>query len=773
MLKELPEIKEQWRPRYKPKSIVNSSIRLHNVRGADTETLDGKCFMLSLEYGSQDRKSREWTLEPRLYYTDTFKDVLDAFLDCGKLYYKKGKVGFTHPSYFYWNLKFDSQALLKHLPNRLIDEIYINKKVQFDFETYEIVDWEEEGDYSNTVEIFYLPKKALRITFHKMHTYKPVDSTKWVNGGVIEMWDIAQFYGGSLNHNSKKYLGDEKTEHCFDGSPLDVKKLGKKVLVKKKKLHSFVYEYEDYIEYYRDDIEYYCMKDAVLCGRLARKKVREFVEADVLFKSPFSIASISQYDLLFKDYKEVIPDPEKYRTPLKIALTSYHGGWFEAQSVGFFEDCCYIDLKSAYLYGQYHLPSMTRWVPVMTKDGSRQRIKKGQPLFESELRGSFVFQSKEAEGNSELMRDELLDIAEPRKDHSPIYVQVYVVFEKGMDWYPLCYVGEYGAPLTTPRIFKGWITYDEYKEAYKWDWRVFKIYRFCAWIDDEEKSDYPFRNFIDYWFDVKESKHPDDPAYTISKQLAVSPYGKTIQDIEGRSGTLYHPHYASMTTGVCRSSIARFLRHNKLKPMMVATDGVLLKREDLISMPKRYLDARSNLGEWEVEAENVDAVILLSGVYGFIDRGKKSVQYIPKYDGGQNKMTFDIVEHSITKSKARGSAQYFINKYKSWFNFLKVHEHDDEVTLSVERPYSLGEARRLVEERLENGEYEKNAVFDLMNIFEKREFTLRACGDSTKRLYDEDNRPTCFGDLLKNQYKLNSYNAHWEVDYVLSGGKSE
>ncbi len=770
ILKELPEIKDQWRPRYQPKSIINSSIRLHNARGADTETLNGKCFMLGLEYGKKTGDS--WTLEPRLYYTSSFVDVLNAFLDCGRVWYKGGKVGFTHPSYFWWNLKFDSQALLKHLPNRIIDEIYINKKAHFNFETFEMVDWEAEGDFSKTVEVFLLPKKTLRFTFHKTHTFQPTNSTKWVNGGVIEMWDIAQFYGGSLNNNSKRFLGDNKTETLFDGSPLDVKKLGKRVMVKVKTGYYVNHKRVLYEEYYKEDIEFYCMKDAVLCGRLARKKIREFVEAEVLFKSPYSIASIAQYDLLFKEYKEVIPDPEKYRVPLKIALTAYHGGWFEAAKVGFFEDCMYVDLKSAYLYSQYHLPSMTRWNPVMTKDGKRQRIKKGQPLFESELRGCFVFQSDEAEGKPTLIREELLSIAEPRTDHSPIYVHVDVEFKEGSAWNPLCYVGEYGAPLTTPRIFSGWITYDEYAEAYKWPHEYFNANRFCAWIDDEEESEYPFRHFIDYWYDVKESKDPSDPAYTISKQLAVSPYGKTIQDIEGRSGALYHPHYASMTTGICRMSIARFLRHNDLKPLMVAIDGVLIQRKDLKSMPKRYFDARSNLGEWEIEAEDVDAVVLLSGVYGFIERSKFKKTLLPIYDGGQNKIRFEEVKESITKSKARGSAQYFINKYGSWFSFLAEHENESEVSLEIERPYSLGEARRIVNERLENGDYEKSAVFDLMNIFDKREFTLKACGDSSKRFYDDENRPETFGDLLNGQFTLKPYDAYWEVDYVLSGGKS-
>ena len=52
-LKELPEIKDQWRPRYVPDSIVRTSIQHQHARGIDTETLDGKCYLLSYEHGKE------------------------------------------------------------------------------------------------------------------------------------------------------------------------------------------------------------------------------------------------------------------------------------------------------------------------------------------------------------------------------------------------------------------------------------------------------------------------------------------------------------------------------------------------------------------------------------------------------------------------------------------------------------------------------------------------------------------------------------------------
>ena len=66
---------------------------------------------------------------------------------------------------------------------------------------------------------------------------------------------------------------------------------------------------------------------------------------------------------------------------------------------------------------------------------------------------------------------------------------------------------------------------------------------------------------------------------------------------------------------------------------------------------------------------------------------------------------------------------------------------------------------------------EKVAKYSLMNIFEEREFTLKACGDSSKRKYHSTDRPHTFNDLLEDSYELLSWDSYIDVDYILSGGK--
>lgn len=765
-LKVMPEIREQSRPTNIPTDIARASIPAIRARGADTETIRGRAVILTLETAVR-RHGREVKnqLKPELYHINSFQDIVNAFLVNGRKWFSNSRSGFSHPTYFYWNLKFDVQAYIKWLPDASIQHLYETNTVVVNIETGEMVeDWagyvlpegqEEMPDWSNCVRLFYLPKKAFRMEFHETHRFDLGDGGKPVSGGRIEHFDMAQFYGTSLKNASSRNLGETKIERCFDGTRLRIERMDDEVLIKVRKGPFTTWERHRYGDYYREDIEFYAMKDAVLTGRLARKKLLEFVNAGVVFRDPYSIASIAQRDLLNKGFREVFLNNLEVNPANRVGLTSYHGGWFEAAEVGFIEDVELWDLKSAYLYSQYHLPAMTRWVPetyICKRTGAvKNRIKHGKVKKNPELIGKW-------EAGKDL--DELLAIVEPRTDLSPAYVYVRAEFMEGRKWFPLCYVGAGGPPLTSPRVFRGWITYDEYVEAKKWDHHYIIVDGWCAWVDDEEdEKSYPFRDFIDYWFGVKESKDKDDPAYIISKQLAVSTYGKTIQDVEGRAGQLYNPHYASMTTGFTRATLARFIRKNEEKVVMVATDGVLIRKDDIKEIPERFWPAVSNLGMWEKENDYAaDAVVMMSGVYAFRERvpSKQVAEFV--FDP-EHPMTPKIQTRMVPKgkSKERGSASYFRPPVgQTWFDFCEQHRDETEVETIVNRPYSLGEAR-----------YD----FDLINIFDDRPFTMRARGDSAKRLYDPKNRPETFGDLLTRSYTLEPHDSWATVDLILGGGR--
>ena len=53
-LLELPEIREQKRPRYIPGDIAASSIQPQHARGIDTETLDGAAYLITFEMAESE-----------------------------------------------------------------------------------------------------------------------------------------------------------------------------------------------------------------------------------------------------------------------------------------------------------------------------------------------------------------------------------------------------------------------------------------------------------------------------------------------------------------------------------------------------------------------------------------------------------------------------------------------------------------------------------------------------------------------------------------------
>lgn len=740
-----PEVREQRRPITLPTDMVRSSIREHNFLGADTETLDGKVYMLSFE--TVKKVGSEYHITPVVYYVDSFYEIVQAFLNHGRLWHSGNRRGYAHPTYAWFNEKFDGQAIIKHLPDATLTRLYNMNECTIDMRTGVLVDYDDDRyDHRYSMRIFRLPKKIMRFEFHEKHSFVPPSNGKRkpkpVNGGAIEFYDIAQFYMTSLNNASQRYLGVEgKVETCFDGSRLDVKKLGKEVMVKKKHGYGITYEKVLYHEYYDEDIRRYCAMDTHLCGRLARKKLREFVDSNVSFQKPYSNAAVARRDLLNKGFREVVPTEDE--TALRIAHTQFKGGWFEAAELGMVEDVACYDLKSAYPANEMHLPSMTKWEveTYTTKKGEvKERIKYGRPVLRPRLRGEFKYGTGE---------ESFIKMCEPRVDLSPAYAHVYIVFPEGQKWNPLCYVGD-EPPLTSPTVFRGWITYDEFKEAKMWNPEVVVVESWCVWVDEDDTRDYPFRPFIEHWFGVKESMNSDDPSYLVSKVLLNSIYGCTAQVVEGRTGSIWNPFYSSMTTAYTRVELARFNRLNGANAVMFATDGVIIRKSDFVELPKREWDNLGNLGSWELEAEDVDALVMMSGVYAIRERtptGKRAY-FRPKG------MSAEIVEETYAKekSKYRGTASYFLkDDIMGWFDFCEKYGDENEVEMTIARPTSLGQARN---------------DFSRMNIFEEMDIRMKANGDSTKRL-SPNVRPTCFRDLLHKNYQLRVWDSYAHVDRVI------
>lgn len=655
-LKELPVIKKQTRKKHAIKSL-----NPHDIMGADTETIEGRVWLFSTERG--------------VWEINTFSDLVQILWnDEHSRKWKKGKTsnenknarGIIPVNFFFWNLKFDAQAILHLLPDEVVFDILAENQG---------IHIEEIEGKDIEFKIRYLEGKSLQISpkNYFIGQYKC---------GTCKWWDISQFYGKGTLHSTAQNSGfGGKVELCEDGTKLDASRFD---------------EFE-YREKYKEDIRHYAVIDAVLAGKLARKKRQEYIDEGIRFIEPYSLANVAQRFLLDNS---IIPTINEFAASpignhlLKMALTAYRGGHFETLGSGFIPKAILLDLASAY-------PYVMRWIADISK-------------------GYFVHGS----GNEHFC--EWLD---ERRPFSIGFAEAFVIFNDNLPIHPLC-VGS--APLVTPRIVRGWFSADELAEAKKWPHSQFFI---GEWFYHKQESDYyPYRKVIDALYEKKMQSESGTPAYQVSKVLINSLYGKTIQAVNDKAGKLWSPLASAVITGATRARLAELVRLNDFKAVSLATDGVMFRSKDLHKIPIRPLPAPYNLGEWELEAEG-PALIAMSGVYS-MDKGDK------------------------ISTTFRGSSSLFLREYcyprgeGGLFKFCAENSDKEVVTMTHRRPVSAKEAR------VRND-------FSLMNQFHEWNYSFRALGDSTKRLWGSE-RPLTFGDLMGEWWHSNPHQ-HIETLNLLRG----
>jgi len=600
-LEPLPKIKKQRR-----KKQAQSSLQTWNMIGADTETKKGRVWLFSTEAG--------------VWEIPTFAHLMSVLYNDQhtRRWKKGGKRGIRCLEYFFWNLKFDAQAVLKTLSDQVILDLISSRDTEDDIGTNKVVINADTGDYlpeakGRMVELNYLEGKSFIIT-----------PKNWYRGrfrlGPCHWWDISQYYNKMrLNTASEIYLGENKIERLFDGNILDASK----------------FDDDEYTDYYREDIDDYAIKDAILAGRLARRKRDEFVKAGVRFIRPYSLANSAQRALLDTCSVPTVNDyafRPKTKLILEQANSAYRGGWFETIGSGYHPDITCMDLVSAYPYIIYHLPDLG------DKEGTW-------------FRGS---------GD-----DGFVQWLEYRKPFEIGFCEAFFLFDAGLPWYPLARMSSTGT-IVTPRMVRGWFTAEEIVEALKWPHSQCIIGDWCFFQDTDVR---PFQPFIQKFYEMKMNSEKGSAEYAVAKVCLNSIYGKKIQAINNKAGALWSPAYASTITGATRARLAELVRVNGYSAVGVATDGVLLPSEDLKTIPRRPLPAPFDLGEWDMEDQG-ELCVLMSGVYS-IRNGSK------------------------TKTKYRGSASLFLGGYGDGglFRFCAEHQDDYTKTTSHRRPYSAKEAR--------------------------------------------------------------------------------
>ena len=641
-LDPLPTIKTQRR-----KAVARSNLQKWNMIGSDTETKRGKVWLFSTEAG--------------VWETPTFAHLISILYneDHTRKWKKGGKRGRRCLEHFFWNLKFDAQAVLKTLADQVILDLIKSREEEDEIGSNKVIVNVDTGDYlpvrkGKMIEVSYLEGKSLIFT-----------PQNWYRGrfklGPCHWWDIAQYYNKlNLNKASEIYLGEHKIEMLFDGSILDASR----------------FDDDEYTDYYREDIDEYAIQDAVLAGKLARRKRDEFVEAGVRFIRPYSLANSAQRALLDTCSVPTVNDyakREKTRLILQQANTAYRGGWFETTGSGYHPSVICMDLVSAYPYIIYHLPDLG------DKEGTWFR------------------------GSGE---DDFVQWLNYRAPFSVGFCEAFFLFDAGLPWYPLARMSSTGT-IVSPRMVRGWFTAEEIVEAMKWPHSQCIIGDWCFFQDTEIR---PFQPFIRRFYEMKKNSPKDSAEYSVAKIMLNSIYGKKIQAINNNAGSLWSPAYAATITGATRARLAELVRLNDYSAVGVATDGVLLPSDSLHTVPPRPLPAPYDLGEWEMEDEG-ELCVLMSGVYS-------------------------IRDHLKTKTKFRGSASLFLKGYDNGglFQFCQDNANEYTKSTSFRRPYSAKEARM------------RNDM-SLINIFTEHTYTIRPCGDSTKRLWSGAT-PDTFGDLL-------------------------
>jgi len=758
--------------------VRTASWRTSVLLGADTETSHGKAFCISVEKSvatgwTANRKPSGFKYEGHVVYVNDFFECLFAFVNDGRGYEKKrskkvanrydGKLTVTKEwvdrnwmtdQYFYWNQKFDMQAIFKHLisykyegklspkhtlimadimsgEESYLDRILATGELIIPYGSYEQrVEIKKDCYKMETVyqwvEAVYLEGKWASFSFHNIWKIK---KGKKYAIKPLEMWDIAQFFGKTrLDTAAKKELGYGKVETCFDGSKLDASRLDEENVMFEGKHFPYDpedYEIESYRSYYKSDIEKYAIVDCELAGQLARKKAQEYIDAGVRFVRAYSPSNVAQTYLLdtweHPQTVNLMETDTSFKELMRMGQEAYNGGNFDVQAIGFFPDCVQVDLVSAYIYIQYHLPAL------MSTDVTMKGKKK---IYKEKIEGAII---KGDESNSELF----LEWMEERKPYSVGFIEVKMEFPKGLNWYPI--LEEVKGCLTAPRIVHRTITADELVEALKWN--PISV-EYGEWVFHQEPSTpkYPFKKTLSALFKMKQDAEKGSAAYKVAKTTICSLYGKLKQDVDNEMGKLWNVAYAAVICGSTRARLAEINRLNGMKAISMATDGVIFRKSDLKVIPKRPLTAPDNLGEWE-DDESGDVLIMGSGLYSFI--GEEAEDY-------DNEWLQGVQAPRHFKTTYRGSAKLFLNasRHNDWKSFAEENCKESELKVVKSRPKSMKQARM-------------SKDYSLINVFTPQEYKLKPFGDSTKRKCPI--RPKTFGDLLDNQYKLVPYESAVEA----------
>ncbi len=363
---------------------------------------------------------------------------------------------------------------------------------------------------------------------------------------AIHIYDLLNFYNMSLNKAAEVYLNDKK---------IDI-------------------ETKSFWPYYVcqnwTKISNYCIRDSILCNRLADILIKRFEKYGIYPKKLYSVAYISyQYFRQKTAYVTVKRYWEHEREVLRYAMESYNGGKFEVteKGTGYYYE---YDIVSAYPYEISNLADIS-WARIVRDKKYRKYALYG------------FIRCK-------------VDI--PFDCYSPV-----VMKRKQLNCYP---VGQFERTITKTEY--------EYLISQGADITITDAY----WLHLDNRQ-YPYKKEINRLVKLKQrfkAEHKDLDYQTI-KILMNSLYGKFVQLIKKEdyyaAGSNWNPIFGAIITGNCRCRMSALQQENN-NIVAVHTDSV-------ISTARLPFTGSDSIGDLSFETEG-QGVILGSGIYQIGDKIK-------------------------------------------------------------------------------------------------------------------------------------------------------
>lgn len=474
--------------------------------GFDTETLNGFAVVVATD--------------AEFIKVNTFQDILEFLCKCKH----RNSILWT------WNLRFDIQAILKHL---LTEQAAAGKNWREIVDSILLKDRKRGYNYKDSrdrdFKIKYIQGKQFHLSNKK---------------NVIKLYDIAQFYGfQKLETAAQDYLKRGKQDSANWVLKSQEFTAGK---------HTEDWM-KNYLEENLEEIGKYCSLDAELTKNLAEYMEKAFLDSGIPFDKPLSQAKIAeQYIKNNYQYPFIPPSIEHFHTAAEL---SFHGGIFETLQRGFFKQPIWdYDINSAYPATMSTLPHWANGSFYQTEKPSTD-IRFGWYLTEFDCRWvpyedrvnpyleNFVF-------NIDGEQKEVEHILNPKR----------IVYPEG------------------PR--KQFITRVELDFLNKHGYKN-KVLGGVEWQQLKDKFKSPFSWMKKTYYDrqkIKQENKNDMRQYAL-KILLNSSYGKTAQQ-EPFKGPLTNFFYASYITSETRVKLAEIAERNKKYVVDIATDGICLTRED-------------------------------------------------------------------------------------------------------------------------------------------------------------------------------------------------